>query len=79
MTMNYSVSNRMGTNRGIHKIDGSINGSVWMSNHNVENQNMMLFEVTRFKSQMLEKMKEMANNKPEKTFSEKMHDLGFTN
>lgn len=87
VTMNYSSKNYAYYNpfthddeqraMSIHKIEGYIDGNLWWKDVDVKNENIILSEVARCKKQMNEEMQKKANSVPDKSFVEKMQDLGF--
>lgn len=87
VTMNYTTQNYVYNNpsthdeetrtRYIHKVESFINDKPWMANLELINEASVISEVEQIKKSMDKDMEYLSNLKPEKTFSEKMSDLGF--
>jgi hypothetical protein len=87
ITMNYTTNVMKGTNPSthddfkktifIHKIEGYINNKIHWMEMDLNSENMVLNEAERCEKKLLSDMHDMANKEREKSFVDKMKDLGF--
>ena len=87
VTMNYKTKTITGTHAvthddysrqvSLHKIEMFIDGEKWKEVLELDSERMVENESIRAKEQIEQRLDDLANAKPEKSFKERMSDIGF--
>lgn len=87
VTMNHTTENYQYNNpsthesepksRSLHKVVGYINGSIYWENNDVKSEESVITETTKCKHILLKNMESLGNSQEQKSFVDKMKELGF--
>ena len=80
VSMNYFLKPIQGTHgtMNTHKIEVFIDGKLVDGVYEIESDATLLKQIEKVKPKLIQKLKELSNQQPEKSFVDKMKELGFT-
>lgn len=87
VTMNHTIKTINGTHAATHddfskqipqhKIETFVDGKLFECEPELDSENMVLNEVVKMKDKLERHLESISNSEPQKTFLEKMKELGF--